>query len=82
MGTRPTLGSLSNDLNIKAIRIYSKAVPDATFVDIEKRMREENCGLYLIAEVRLRIHCLVGADRLTVVIKPLGIHFAVRADLD
>ncbi|EPS33386.1 hypothetical protein PDE_08348 [Penicillium oxalicum 114-2] len=33
-----------------AIRIYSKAVPDATFVDIEKRMREENCGLYLIAE--------------------------------
>ncbi|KAF7713926.1 Zinc finger CCHC-type domain-containing protein [Penicillium ucsense] len=35
---------------ISALEAYSKAVPDATFVDIEKRLRAEKCGLFLIAQ--------------------------------
>ncbi|GES60959.1 zinc knuckle transcription factor [Aspergillus terreus] len=33
----------------EGVRIYSKAVPHATFVDIEKRMREDNFCFYMIA---------------------------------
>ncbi|PGH20720.1 hypothetical protein AJ80_03480 [Polytolypa hystricis UAMH7299] len=33
----------------EAIKVYSKAAPIATFVDIEKKLREENLGVYLIA---------------------------------
>ncbi|KOC12395.1 zinc knuckle transcription factor (CnjB) [Aspergillus flavus AF70] len=33
----------------KALKIYSKAVPDATFVDIENKMRQDNLNFYLIA---------------------------------
>ncbi|GFF62378.1 DNA-binding protein HEXBP [Aspergillus lentulus] len=33
----------------EGLRVYSKAVPQATFVDIEKKMREENFNIYLIA---------------------------------
>lgn len=35
----------------KALKIYSKAVPDATFVDIENKMRQDNLNFYLIAMV-------------------------------
>jgi len=35
----------------QAFKIYSKAVPQATLVDIEKKMREENFNVYLIAMV-------------------------------
>ncbi|UCK57335.1 hypothetical protein AFCA_000265 [Aspergillus flavus] len=33
----------------EALKIYSKAVPDATFVDIENKMRQDNLNFYLIA---------------------------------
>ncbi|KAM0117051.1 hypothetical protein ACP6JC_006374 [Aspergillus fumigatus] len=33
----------------EGLKVYSKAVPQATFVDIEKKMREENFNIYLIA---------------------------------
>ena len=33
--------------------MYSKAVPQATFVDIEKKMREDNFNIYLIAMVSI-----------------------------
>ncbi|KAL4896780.1 hypothetical protein BDV59DRAFT_113385 [Aspergillus ambiguus] len=33
----------------EGLKIYSKAVPEATYLDIEKRMREENFYFYLIA---------------------------------
>ncbi|KAJ5949563.1 Zinc knuckle CX2CX4HX4C [Penicillium verhagenii] len=32
-----------------ALKVYSKAVPKATYVDIEKKMREDNFPLYIIA---------------------------------
>ena len=35
----------------QALKIYSKAVPDATFVDIENKMRQDNLNFYLIAMV-------------------------------
>jgi len=35
----------------KGLKVYSKAVPQATFVDIEKKMREENFKVFLIALV-------------------------------
>ncbi|KAJ5454483.1 uncharacterized protein N7458_005439 [Penicillium daleae] len=34
---------------LTAIQIYTKAVPDATYVDIEKKMREEGFKIFLIA---------------------------------
>lgn len=37
---------------LKALQVYSKAVPDASFVDIEKKLREENFNIFLIALVR------------------------------
>lgn len=40
------------DQTSKALQVYSKAVPDATFVDIEKKLREENFNIFLIALVR------------------------------
>lgn len=36
----------------QSLKIYSKAVPQATFVDIEKKLREEDFKIYLIAMVR------------------------------
>ncbi|KAJ5570007.1 uncharacterized protein N7459_009437 [Penicillium hispanicum] len=33
----------------EALQVYSKAVPSATFADIEKKMREENFKIHLIA---------------------------------
>ena len=36
----------------QGIKIYSKAVPQATFADIERKMREDNFNIYLIAMVR------------------------------
>lgn len=36
----------------KGLKIYSKAVPMATYQDIEKKLREENLGIYLIGLVR------------------------------
>lgn len=33
----------------EGIQVYSKAVPQATFGNIEKKLREENCAFYLIA---------------------------------
>ncbi|KAL2005611.1 hypothetical protein VTN00DRAFT_10104 [Thermoascus crustaceus] len=33
----------------EGLKVYSKAAPQATFVDIEKKMREENFKIYLIA---------------------------------
>lgn len=36
----------------QGIKIYSKAVPSATFVDIEKKLREKNSKIYIIALVR------------------------------
>lgn len=33
------------------MKIYSKAVPQATFADIEKKMREEDFKVFLIALV-------------------------------
>lgn len=38
----------------QGLKIYSKAVPQATFVDIEKKMREEDFKIYLIAMVSCR----------------------------
>lgn len=37
----------------KAFQIYSKATPDATLVDIELKMREENFNIWTCALVRL-----------------------------
>lgn len=39
-------------LRKQSFKIYTKAVPQATFVDIEKKMREEEFKIYLIAMVR------------------------------
>ncbi|KAI2730338.1 transcriptional regulator family: Zinc finger, CCHC-type [Penicillium roqueforti] len=33
----------------EALKIYSKAVPNATWADIEKKMREDNFNIYIIA---------------------------------
>ncbi|GLI76525.1 hypothetical protein PoHVEF18_004798 [Penicillium ochrochloron] len=38
----------------EAIQIYTKAVPEATYVDIEKKMREEAFKIYLIALTKER----------------------------
>ena len=43
----------TNVHSLKAIQIYTKAVPDATYVDIEKKMREDGFKIFLIALVRL-----------------------------
>lgn len=45
-------GILANIRISKAIQIYTKAVSDATYVDIEKKMREEKFKIFLIALVR------------------------------
>lgn len=45
-------GILANIRILKAIQIYTKAVPEATYVDIEKKMREEGFKIFLIALVR------------------------------
>lgn len=37
------------------LKIYSKASPEATFVDIEKKMREDDFKIYLIAMVSIPI---------------------------
>lgn len=39
---------------LKAFQIYTKAAPDVTYVDIEKKMREEGFKVFLIALVRLQ----------------------------
>lgn len=36
------------------MEIYTKAAPDVTYVDIEKKMREEGFSVFLIALVCLR----------------------------
>lgn len=36
---------------LQAFKIYSKASPEETFADIEKKMREENFAIYIIALV-------------------------------
>ena len=36
------------------MEIYTKAAPDATYVDIAKKMREEEFRIFLIALVCLR----------------------------
>jgi hypothetical protein len=41
------------DKSPKALQVYTKAVPKATYVDIEKKMREEKFLLYTIAVVSL-----------------------------
>ena len=44
--------SSPNLINHKqAFKVYSKAAPQATLVDIEKKMREEDFNIYLIAMV-------------------------------
>jgi hypothetical protein len=35
----------------QAFKVYSKADPMKAFVDIEKRLRAENCNVFLIALV-------------------------------
>lgn len=35
----------------QAFKVYSKAAPQATLVNIEKKMREEDFNIYLIAMV-------------------------------
>lgn len=47
-----TYDSANANQTLKAFRIYSKAAPDATFVDIEKKMREDNFNIYTCALVR------------------------------
>jgi hypothetical protein len=42
----------ANIWTLQAIQIYTKAVPEATYVNIEKKMREEEFKIYLIALVR------------------------------
>lgn len=42
----------------EGLKIYSKAVPDATFVNIEKKMREEDFKIYLIAMEKPVGECL------------------------
>lgn len=37
----------------EALQVYSKACPDATIQDIEKKMREEKLRIYIIALVRI-----------------------------
>lgn len=41
------------DKSLKALQVFSKAAPEATYVEIEKKMREENFSLYTIAVVSL-----------------------------
>jgi hypothetical protein len=41
----------------QALKIYSKAVPDATFVDIENKLRQDNSRFYLIAMVSGTTYC-------------------------
>jgi hypothetical protein len=45
------LASLSSLTLGQALKIYTKAVPDASFVDIEEKMRQESFNIYLIALV-------------------------------
>jgi hypothetical protein len=45
------LASLSLLTLGQALKIYTKAVPDASFVDIEEKMRQESFNIYLIALV-------------------------------
>ncbi|KAJ0414352.1 hypothetical protein BJY00DRAFT_33021 [Aspergillus carlsbadensis] len=42
----------------EALKIYTKAVPDASFVDIEKKMRQESFNIYLIALEREISDCI------------------------
>lgn len=41
------------DRSLKALQVYSKAAPKATYVEIEKKMRQDNFLLYTIAVVSL-----------------------------
>lgn len=41
------------DKSLKALQVYSKAAPEATYVEIENKMREDNFPLYTIAVVSL-----------------------------
>jgi hypothetical protein len=50
-------GIFTNVHSLKAIQIYTKAVPDATYVDIEKKMRDEGFKIFLIALVRSHLVC-------------------------
>lgn len=40
----------------QGLKVYSKSLPQATFVDIENKLREEDLKFYLIALVRQGIH--------------------------
>ncbi|KAL6229752.1 hypothetical protein BDW75DRAFT_249334 [Aspergillus navahoensis] len=42
----------------EGLKIYSKAVPDATFADIETKMRAESFNIYLIAMGREMSDCI------------------------
>lgn len=37
----------------QGLTVYAKSLPATTFVDIEKKMREENFNIYMIALVGL-----------------------------
>lgn len=41
----------------EGLNIYSKAVPQATFVDIENKLRETNLNVYLIGMVSIFPSC-------------------------
>ncbi|KAL4755864.1 uncharacterized protein BDW70DRAFT_154623 [Aspergillus foveolatus] len=43
----------------EGLKIYSKAVPNATFADIEVKMRAESFNIYLIAMERQKSDCII-----------------------
>lgn len=43
-------------IELQALKIYSKAVPHATWADIERKMREDDFNIYIIAMVINHCH--------------------------
>ncbi|RDW93447.1 putative zinc knuckle transcription factor (CnjB) [Aspergillus mulundensis] len=56
------LKKASNDRDLEdfreGLKIYSKAVPDASFADVETKMRQESFNIYLIAMNRETADCI------------------------
>ena len=53
----PTQGSITDTL--QALQAYSRAVPEVTYVDLEKVFRQTNLNTFLIATVSGRLINLI-----------------------
>lgn len=65
------LGQFVNCL--QSFKVYSKAAPQATFVDIEKKMREEDFKIYLIAMVSILASLLLVSQNNELLITRSGV---------